>query len=166
MAIPELMSSTGNRSCQEPEGLYIEICSAPRWSAFWDTTPSTRIEVDQLFRGMYCLHTLMVEAVCISETSVYFCETERRYIPEGCYLHTRRRGNLRNLTTPRTHCHQPFVPTFVFSLATHNHQSNITTTQPSLSRTVVQHWPVLTDTLGRSTSPAPPVVASPRGASY
>jgi len=29
---------------------------------------------------------LIMEAVCISETSVYFCETTRRYIPEGYYF--------------------------------------------------------------------------------
>jgi hypothetical protein len=29
-----------------------------------------------------------MEAVRISETSVYFCETTRRHIPEGCYLYT------------------------------------------------------------------------------
>jgi hypothetical protein len=29
---------------------------------------------------------LMMEAVHTSETSVYFNETTRRYIPEGCHL--------------------------------------------------------------------------------
>jgi hypothetical protein len=29
----------------------------------------------------------MIEAVRISETSAYFNETTRRYIPEGCLLH-------------------------------------------------------------------------------
>jgi hypothetical protein len=28
----------------------------------------------------------MIEAVCLSETSVYFNQTTRIYIPEGCYL--------------------------------------------------------------------------------
>jgi hypothetical protein len=37
---------------------------------------------------------LMMEAVCNSETSVYFNETARRCIPEGYHLHTRCRGNL------------------------------------------------------------------------
>jgi hypothetical protein len=32
----------------------------------------------------------------ISETSVYFHETARHYIPEGCHLHTRRRDNLKS----------------------------------------------------------------------
>jgi hypothetical protein len=36
----------------------------------------------------------MMEAACTSETSVYFNETTRRYIPEGSNIHTRRRENL------------------------------------------------------------------------
>jgi hypothetical protein len=36
----------------------------------------------------------MMEAVRTSETAVYFCDTTRRHIPEGCHLHTRRRGKL------------------------------------------------------------------------
>jgi hypothetical protein len=36
---------------------------------------------------------MMMKAVRTSETSVYFCETTRRYIPAG-YLDTRRRENL------------------------------------------------------------------------
>jgi hypothetical protein len=39
--------------------------------------------------------TLMKDAVHTSETSVYFSETTRRYIPEGYDLHTRRRENLK-----------------------------------------------------------------------
>jgi hypothetical protein len=37
--------------------------------------------------------SLVMEAVRTSETPVYF-KTTRRYIPEGCRLHTRRRENL------------------------------------------------------------------------
>jgi hypothetical protein len=36
----------------------------------------------------------MMEAVRTSETSVYFSETTQRYIPESCYIHTRRCENL------------------------------------------------------------------------
>jgi hypothetical protein len=36
---------------------------------------------------------MMMKAVRTSETSVYFCETTRRYIPAG-YLDTCRRENL------------------------------------------------------------------------
>jgi hypothetical protein len=35
----------------------------------------------------HLIHTLRMETVCTSEMSVYFNETTRRYIPEGC-LHT------------------------------------------------------------------------------
>jgi hypothetical protein len=41
---------------------------------------------------------LMMEALRTSETSVYFMEITRRYIPAGYHLHTRRRENL-NLTS-------------------------------------------------------------------
>jgi hypothetical protein len=42
-------------------------------TAFWGIVPCSLIEVDQHFRGVYCLHnqgTLMMEAVHRSETSV------------------------------------------------------------------------------------------------
>jgi hypothetical protein len=39
---------------------------------------------------------LMMEAVHISETLVYFNEITRRSIPEGEHLHTRRRENLKS----------------------------------------------------------------------
>jgi hypothetical protein len=38
----------------------------------------------------------MMEAVCTSETSVYFNDTTRRCIPECCHLHTRRCENLKS----------------------------------------------------------------------
>jgi hypothetical protein len=41
------------------------------------------------------MEALMIVAVRASETSVYFNETTRRYIPEGCHLHTSRRENLK-----------------------------------------------------------------------
>jgi hypothetical protein len=40
-----------------------------------------------------------ISVVRISETSVYFNETTRRYIPEGCLLYTRRRENLKSKQT-------------------------------------------------------------------
>jgi hypothetical protein len=54
---------------------------------------------------VYCLHhqggewvsiTLMMEAVRISKTLVYFNDTTGRYIPEGSDLHTRRRETLKS----------------------------------------------------------------------
>jgi hypothetical protein len=38
--------------------------------------------------------TLMIKSVRSFETLIYCYETTRRYIPEGCHLHTRRRENL------------------------------------------------------------------------
>jgi hypothetical protein len=49
---------------------------------------------------------LMLEAVRTSEMSVYFNKTTRRYIPDGCYLHTRRRENMNShsLRTDPSQC--------------------------------------------------------------
>jgi hypothetical protein len=49
---------------------------------FWDITPFNLIEIDRRFRGtdsiIRTINVLMMEAVCTSETSVYFNETKRR----------------------------------------------------------------------------------------
>jgi hypothetical protein len=50
-------------------------------SAFWDIAPCSLADV---------------YAVYISETSVNSYETTRRNIPEGCNLHSHRRGNLKS----------------------------------------------------------------------
>jgi hypothetical protein len=44
----------------------------------------------------------MMEEVRASETSVYYNETTRRYILEGCHLHTRRREDLKSHILVRT----------------------------------------------------------------
>jgi hypothetical protein len=65
--------------------------------SLWDIAPcnigvdASEIRTDTIFMMI----TLMMEAVHTSETSVYFNETIWRYIPEGCHLHTRHRGNLK-----------------------------------------------------------------------
>jgi hypothetical protein len=38
----------------------------------------------------------MLEAVCISETLVYFNETTQQYIPESCHFHTCCHNNLKS----------------------------------------------------------------------
>jgi hypothetical protein len=53
--------------------------------AFWDVSP-------------WSLVKLTVATVRTSETSVYFNESTRRYIPEGCHLHNRRSENLKSHT--------------------------------------------------------------------
>jgi hypothetical protein len=45
-------------------------------------------------RGL--LVALMMEAPSTSETPINFYETKRRYIPVGCYLHIRRRKNMKS----------------------------------------------------------------------
>jgi hypothetical protein len=76
---------------------------------FWRWQPSgiapcSLTEAEQHFRGAYCLHhldddsygiALMMEAVCTSESSVYF-ETTWCYIPEVCHLHTHCHENLKS----------------------------------------------------------------------
>jgi hypothetical protein len=59
--------------------------------ALWDMAPWSLFEVDRHFRGAYRLHRQDYychsdEAVRTSETSVYFNETTRKYIPEGSHL--------------------------------------------------------------------------------
>jgi hypothetical protein len=64
-------------------------------TAFWDMAPCRLEEVDEYFRGAYCLHyqgALMMEAALPSETSI-FNETTRRHILEGNHLHTLCREN-------------------------------------------------------------------------
>jgi hypothetical protein len=64
--------------------------------------PCNLVEADRRFRVAYCLHhqvdefALVKEAVCYSETSVYFNDTTRRYIPESYHLQSRRRQNLKS----------------------------------------------------------------------
>jgi hypothetical protein len=66
-----------------------------KFTVFWDVAPCSLIGVDRRFRGAYCHHALMMEAVSTSETSVHSNATTRCYIPEDCKLHTRRRENLK-----------------------------------------------------------------------
>jgi hypothetical protein len=56
-----------------------------------DVTPCSLVEVDRRFRFV----TLMMESLCISETSVYFNKTTRLCIPESYRLHTRCLENLK-----------------------------------------------------------------------
>jgi hypothetical protein len=57
-------------------------------SGFWDVAPSSLVELDRRFRSAY-------PAASIIWAVVYFNTTRRRYIPEGCLLHTRHRENLK-----------------------------------------------------------------------
>jgi hypothetical protein len=58
-------------------------------AAFWDILPCSVIEVERRFRDAYCVQHEGVDGgsrVLISETSVYLCDTTRRYIQYGCHL--------------------------------------------------------------------------------
>jgi hypothetical protein len=71
-----------------------QIVNDLNMTAFWDVAPCSLMEGDRRFRGVYCLRyqgfiTVMMKAVRASETSVYFHETTRCYMPESCRIHTR-----------------------------------------------------------------------------
>jgi hypothetical protein len=54
---------------------------------------------DHSFLGYTTVQSIVIalmEVLRTSETSIYFNETTRRYIPESCHLHTRRRANLKS----------------------------------------------------------------------
>jgi hypothetical protein len=62
-------------------------------TALWDIAPRSFV-VDRCFRGAYCLHHQGHDShgscyrlVRTSETSAYFYETTRLYIPEGYSIH-------------------------------------------------------------------------------
>jgi hypothetical protein len=57
-----------------------------KFTAFWGKAPGSIVYVNQLFRSTYWT-IIMVEVVCTSETSVYFSETTRRYIPKLLIIH-------------------------------------------------------------------------------
>jgi hypothetical protein len=58
-----------------------------KMTSFWDTAPCSIIDVDQRFRGVYCIHHQSNEA-CTFATSIYFNEIALRCILESCHLHT------------------------------------------------------------------------------
>jgi hypothetical protein len=62
-----------------------------KMTVFWDVAPCSLVEIEQRFRGTYCLSlhaiVLVMEAVSTSETSVSFYHTTRRNIPEDGHLH-------------------------------------------------------------------------------
>jgi len=60
-------------------------------TAFWDVASCCLLVVNRRF----IVIALMMEALRTSETSAYYRETTRHYIPEGCLPHTHRRENLK-----------------------------------------------------------------------
>jgi hypothetical protein len=64
---------------------------------FCDVAPCSLVEMTDVLKvrtaSIIRAIALMMEAVRTSETSVNFYQTARRNIPQGSYLHTRRRDN-------------------------------------------------------------------------
>jgi hypothetical protein len=58
-------------------------------TVFWDVAPCSLLEVVQscILPLLSGLIALLIEVVRTSETSVYYHETTRRYIPENYYLY-------------------------------------------------------------------------------
>jgi hypothetical protein len=73
-----------------------------KFTVFWDVLQCSQLDVDQRFKGAYCLHHqgdgLIMEEVRTSETLVNINLTARQYMPEDSKLHTRRRENLKSHT--------------------------------------------------------------------
>jgi hypothetical protein len=67
-------------------------------SVFWDVALCIVVYSDWHFRGAYCLHHqgLVMETMRTSETSVYFNEITRPYIPQDCNIYTWRRKNVKS----------------------------------------------------------------------
>jgi cell division protein FtsL len=63
-----------------------------KMTAFWDIALYSLVKAERL------LIALMMEAICTSETSVYFKHTTRRYISEGYNLHISHHDNLKSHT--------------------------------------------------------------------
>jgi hypothetical protein len=59
------------------------MAASMKMTVFWDIAPSSLIETDCPLTGM--IIAFIMEAVCTSETSVYFNATTWHYIPESCH---------------------------------------------------------------------------------
>jgi hypothetical protein len=64
----------------------LEIYVSMKIGAFWEFSPCSLVLVNCRLRVRTAPVALMMEAMCISETSVYFSETTRHYIPKGSSL--------------------------------------------------------------------------------
>jgi hypothetical protein len=87
----------GNLKIWEPSQHFVwfqVLTAASIKRAFWDTAPCSLVGADRRLRGAYCLH---IRAMLVhhpgdggssnTETSVYYNETTRRFIPESCHFH-------------------------------------------------------------------------------
>jgi hypothetical protein len=61
-----------------------------------EIAPCSPVEVDRRFNDAYFIISATTMEIHTSETSVYFNETTRCRISDGCHLHSRRRENLKS----------------------------------------------------------------------
>jgi hypothetical protein len=80
---------------------------------FWDIVPCSLVGVDRRVRGVDCLPQ-GDGAGRTSETSVYFNDTTRLYIPEGSHLLTRRRENLKSHERCTDKWNSILMPIYIF----------------------------------------------------
>jgi hypothetical protein len=67
-------------------GFEVLTAASMKMAVFWVVAPFSLVEVYRCFRGTcyrYHQFAMMMEAASTSETSVNFCQTTRRYNPEG-----------------------------------------------------------------------------------
>jgi hypothetical protein len=68
------------------------MAASMNMTVFWDAAPCSLAEIYRFLEGLTAstirAMNLMMEAVSTSETSVNFCETTRRNIPEDICLNT------------------------------------------------------------------------------
>jgi hypothetical protein len=76
------LTSSTNHNSEDKEGFRFSRQQLWRMITFWDTEPCSLVEIDvSEVRTAYT-----IRAVRISETSVYFNETTRPYIPDRYHL--------------------------------------------------------------------------------
>jgi hypothetical protein len=72
--------------------LYLQIGRIIKTIAFWGIAQRNHVVIDRRFMCVYCQHhqgdelVLIIEAVRISETSVYYNDTTRHNILEDCHI--------------------------------------------------------------------------------
>jgi hypothetical protein len=138
-----VMQYTGSSVTMRKSGREVSSLFRQRKFEFIDISPwhahtkscnqwivSRRRQPSEIRRHVFSRYTVIMKAVRTSETSVYLNETARRYIPEGCHLHIRRRETLK---------HKTLVPIYV--------------TQNCITRfTAAHYWCILRARLIQNTS--------------
>jgi hypothetical protein len=63
--------------------LQVLTAASMKMTAFWDTALCNVVDVDRRFTASIII-ALMIRALHTTETSIYFDESTRLCIPEGC----------------------------------------------------------------------------------